>query len=209
MPLEDLDLEFEDEDDQKKRKAEAVHVDLDIEFGASPDKPVSSSVSPPIEKVAPATSQQVQPKALAPANPPVVKNEEVQAPTAAIKKLDDVRAKMAQAKAQVAKSASTTQSAASATTAGANALQLAPANDELNLAQWVQLVEDTKFEASVQVAVAQEKSVFMAEILSDAKLLQHQMQQLIIRINTKHPDLRPELVAMQKALADFLAKKRK
>ena len=200
MPLEDLDLEFEDEDELKKKKAEAVHVDLDLEFGASPEKPAAVA-SPQPEKVAPAAAQPAQAK-----NPaPSAKSEDVQPGSASVKKLDDVRAKMAQAKAQVAKTAGNTQPAVS----GANALQLAPAGEDMNLAQLVQLVEDTKFEASVQVAVAQEKSVFMAEMLSDAKLLQHQVQQLIVRMNTKHPDLKPELMAVQKALADFLAKKRK
>lgn len=206
MPLEDLDLEFEDEDELKKKKAEAVHVDLDLEFGASPEKPAAVA-SPQPEKVAPAAAQPAQAKTPAPAAAPApeAKSEDVQPGSASVKKLDDVRAKMAQAKAQVAKTAGNTQPAVS----GANALQLAPVGEDMNLAQLVQLVEDTKFEASVQVAVAQEKSVFMAEMLSDAKLLQHQVQQLIVRMNTKHPDLKPELMAVQKALADFLAKKRK
>ncbi|MFP5490100.1 MAG: hypothetical protein ACLGG0_01265 [Bacteriovoracia bacterium] len=205
MPLEDLDLEFEDEDELKKKKAEAVHVDLDLEFGAAPEKPAPAVTSPQPEKVAAVAAQPVQAKTPAPAAAPEAKAEEVQPGSASVKKLDDVRAKMAQAKAQVAKTAGNTQPAVS----GANALQLAPAGEDMNLAQLVQLVEDTKFEASVQVAVAQEKSVFMAEMLSDAKLLQHQVQQLIVRMNTKHPDLKPELMAVQKALADFLAKKRK
>lgn len=205
MPLEDLDLEFEDEDELKKKKAEAVHVDLDLEFGAAPEKPAPAVTSPQPEKVAAVAAQPAQAKTPAPAAAPEAKAEEVQPGSASVKKLDDVRAKMAQAKAQVAKTAGNTQPAVS----GANALQLAPAGEDMNLAQLVQLVEDTKFEASVQVAVAQEKSVFMAEMLSDAKLLQHQVQQLIVRMNTKHPDLKPELMAVQKALADFLAKKRK
>jgi hypothetical protein len=49
----------------------------------------------------------------------------------------------------------------------------------------------------------------MAEVLSDAKLMQHQVQQLLMRLNQKNPALKPELMAIQKALADFLAKKRK
>lgn len=206
MPLEDLDLEFEDEDELKKKKAEAVHVDLDLEFGAAPEKPAPVAPSPQVEKVASATAQPAQPKTPAPAPVAEAKTEDVQPGSASVKKLDEVRAKMAQAKAQVAKP---NVAASRLSVAGANALEMAPATEDMNLAQLVQLVEDTKFEASVQVAVAQEKSVFMAEMLSDAKLLQHQVQQLIVRMNTKHPDLKPELMAVQKALADFLAKKRK
>ncbi len=200
MALEDLDLEFEDEEEQKKKRNEAVHVDVDLEFGASPEKPQAAPV-------------QAAPSADSSAPKPAPSGAGAQ-----VKKIEEVRAKMAQTRAaatnpvaaQTVTAVSSPGAAGKPVVAGATALQLAPAMPEgENLAQLYQLVEDTKFEARVQVAVAQEKGEFMAEVLSDAKLLQHQVQQLLLRMNTKHPDLKPELMAIQKALADFLAKKRK
>ncbi len=196
MPLEDLDLEFEDEEEQKKKRNESLHDTVDLEFGAAPEKAAASSIAPKPAAVAAGDSS--VPKA---------------APTvggAQVKKIEEVRAKMAQAKAPGQSAPVSSAPAAQRTvTNGSSALQLAPEPGEVNLAQLYQMMEDTKFEARVQVAVAQEKGEFMAEVLSDAKLMQHQVQQLLMRMNQKNPALKPELMAIQKALADFLAKKRK
>jgi len=196
MPLEDLDLEFEDEEEQKRKRSETLNDTVDLEFGASPEKPAAPSIAPKPAAVAAADSS--GPKA---------------APSAAgaqVKKIEEVRAKIAQAKNPTGAPAQpSTAPAARAVTNGSSALQLAPEPGDVNLAQLYQMMEDTKFEARVQVAVAQEKGEFMAEVLSDAKLMQHQVQQLLMRLNQKNPALKPELMAIQKALADFLAKKRK
>ena len=192
MPLEDLDLEFEDEEEQKRKRNESLHDAVDLEFGAAPEKPAPSSVASKPAAVAAADSS--GPKAVA-----------------QVKKIEEVRAKMAQAKNPTGApiQAPSAAPAARAVTNGSSALQLAPEPGDVNLAQLYQMMEDTKFEARVQVAVAQEKGEFMAEVLSDAKLMQHQVQQLLQRLNQKNPALKPELMAIQKALADFLAKKRK
>jgi len=208
MAFDDLDLEFEDEEEQKKKKNDAVAVDVDLEFGAHAET---------------AAKAPERPKAAAPQEPatapPPSKLDEMEPGTASVKRLDEVRAKMAQAKGSVSAparpaAAASEKKAAPASLSGAavqgsSALQLTPEHSELDLAQWMKLVEDTRFEARVQVAVAQEKGEYMAEVLSDAKLMQHQVQNLIMRINQKHPDVKAELVAIQKALADFVAKKRK
>jgi hypothetical protein len=41
------------------------------------------------------------------------------------------------------------------------------------------------------------------------KLLEHQIGQLLVRINAKHPDMKNEVLMIKKILADFTAKKRK
>lgn len=195
MPLEDLDLEFEDEEEQKRKRNDSLHDTVDLEFGAAPEKPAAPSIA-------------AKPAAVAAADSSVPKA----APSAAgaqVKKIEEVRAKIAQAKNPGAAPTQSTAPAARALTNGSSALQLAPEPGDVNLAQLYQMMEDTKFEARVQVAVAQEKGEFMAEVLSDAKLMQHQVQQLLMRLNQKNPALKPELMAIQKALADFLAKKRK
>ncbi len=207
MPLEDLDLEFEDEEELKKKKsAETVQVDVDLEFGAN-EKPVPAP-SAAVEKAAPAVVETTAPKVEKSQTDPSIK---VAQPAAGgqVKKLDEMRAKIAQAKGQAPAKPAAAASATTPAISGANALQMSADIEGLNLAQLTQMIEDTKFDAQVQVAVAEQKAVFMAEILSDAKLLQHQIQQLLVRLNKKHADNKPELMAIQKALADFLEKKRK
>ncbi len=207
MPLEDLDLEFEDEEELKKKKsAETVQVDVDLEFGAT-EKPAPAP-SAAVEKAAPAAVETAAPKVEKSQTDPSIK---VAQPAAGgqVKKLDEMRAKIAQAKGQAPTKPAASVASAAPVISGANALQLSAEIEGLNLAQLTQMIEDTKFDAQVQVAVAEQKAVFMAEILSDAKLLQHQIQQLLVRLNKKHADNKPELMAIQKALADFLEKKRK
>jgi hypothetical protein len=49
----------------------------------------------------------------------------------------------------------------------------------------------------------------LSELLSDVKLMDHQINQLLVRINAKHPDMKQEALMIKKILADFTAKKRK
>ncbi len=70
-------------------------------------------------------------------------------------------------------------------------------------------VRKVEFQAEVKVAVAEYKTELLSELLSDTKLMQHQVEQLLIRINAKHPDLKQEVLLIKKILADFSGKKRK
>lgn len=202
MPLEDLDLVFEDEEDQKKKKSDIVHSDVDLEFGAS--EVVKPQPSAPVKpQTAPASAPaQAAPAAAAPA--PVDVAEDVQPGSASVRRLEEVRAKLNAKTAQPAP-AQKTHTAIH----GATALKLTPGSEDDALAEMQRQLEETKFESRVQVAVMQEKMEFITDVLSDAKLMQHQMAQLLARMNQKHPDLKPELLALQKLLADFIAKKRK
>ncbi len=205
MPLEDLDLVFEDEEELKK-KSDTLQDDVVLEFGtgifekpaalqtpqasAPPPQPAAAPTGAQVARAAPSSAQLTNPDASQPN----------------VKRLEEVRAKMAQNKSAPAAQASA--QVARPATNGSSALQLNHENDP-NLAQLVDLIESTKFEARVEVAVAQQMSTYMAEMLSDAKLMQHQVQQLLMRLNQKNAANKPELVAIQKALADFINKKRK
>ncbi len=208
MPLEDLDLEFEDEEELKK-KSDTLQDDVVLEFGTGIfEKPAAlqtpqAAASAPAQAAAAPSGAQV-PKA-APAAATQQTNPDASQPN--VKRLEEVRAKMAQTKAAPVKPG-TASAASLPVTNGSSALQLSAENDP-NLAQLVDLIETTKFEARVEVAVAQQMSTYMAEMLSDAKLMQHQVQQLLMRLNQKNAANKPELVAIQKALADFINKKRK
>lgn len=210
MPLEDLDLEFEDEEELKK-KSDTLQEDVVLEFGTGIfEKPQNiqtpqAAPSAPVQAAAPAGAQVSK---AAPATAPsaaALSNPDASQPN--VKRLEEVRAKMAQNKTAPTKPGAAPTASVPATN-GSSALQMQMESDP-NLAQLVDLIETTKFEARVEVAVAQQMSTYMAEMLSDAKLLQHQVQQLLMRLNQKNAANKPELVAIQKALADFINKKRK
>lgn len=207
MPLEDLDLVFEDEEELKK-KSDTLQDDVVLEFGTGIyEKPAGLQTpqavpSAPVQAAAPAGAQ--APKAV-PSAATKLSNPDASQPN--VKRLEEVRAKMAQNKGAPVKPGAAPTGPAPVTN-GSSALQLSPDQDP-NLAQLVDLIETTKFEARVEVAVAQQMSTYMAEMLSDAKLMQHQVQQLLMRLNQKNAANKPELVAIQKALADFINKKRK
>lgn len=218
MPLEDLDLEFEDEEDLKqKRNNEMVHQDVDLEFGASPavaPKAASAPAAPKLVSEKTEKTQIIPPVGKVSSGPtPTARSTPQSAPSpqGQVKRLDEARAALKKPASSVPPSAAARPSAASSMTNGSSALDLNLDSDfeQLGLAQLTADLENTKFEAKVQVAVAEFKTEILADVLSDVKLLDHQVHQLLVRINQKHPDLKPEVMALKKLLADFAAKKRK
>jgi hypothetical protein len=193
MALDDLDLEFEDEEEAKKKKSEAVQQDVDLEFHVQDSNPKPRPTRPP------GAPQPAAPAAARPGTP---------APGAQVRKIDEARA-----------AASGNRSSGSAPVAGANALKVQPGVSQpipegydLASEEIVALRERTRkaeFDAEVKVQVAEFKTELLSELLSDIKLMDHQINQLLVRINAKHPDLKQEALMIKKILADFTAKKRK
>ena len=197
MAFDDLELEFEDEDESKKKKSDAVHEDVDVEFHAS-ETPKMAPQRAPVK--APQTSPGI-PK--------------IQSKIAEVKKLVEARPTSSTAPvSRPTKVSSMSQSQPSIQ--GANALASNALKEdnvlELESSQVVQLREQVRkveFEAEVKVAVAEFKAEILGEMLGDMKLLEHQIGQLLARINAKHPDVKQEALMIKKLLADFTAKKRK
>jgi hypothetical protein len=197
MPLEDLDLEFEDEEEAKRRKKEAVDVDVDLEFhtpeGVKPrPSPQNSSPSGGVSKPASVGSSPPSPK-----------------PMAEVRKIQEARG-----------SSTTTTPTMTQTRPIATSRPLVSGSSALKEDQVLdvdaQLVVDlqeqmkkVEFEAQVKVAVAEFKTDYLTEVMSDVKLVDHQISQLLARINAKHPDVKNEVLMIKKILADFIAKKRK
>ena len=197
MAFDDLDLEFEDEEEQnKKKKSEAIHVDGDLEFHtpegvkakpAQPQKPIGAGTAPGIPR------------------PALGKPAEV-------RKIDEARAAQAQSRPQASPAprpagAPQTQPRV----VGSSALQQEAAYD-LDSQQVVEMREQMRkvqLDAEVKVQVAEFKTEYLTEMLSDMKLASHQIEQLLVRINAKHPDMKNEVLMIKKILADFTAKKRK
>ena len=185
MALDDLDLEFEDEDEMKKKKNDAVHQDVDLEFQMQDSGVKPRPTRPP---GAPAAPQ----------------------PMGQVKKLDDARA--AQQLGRPAAQGSQAPRSAGATALKAQSHQVVEGQYDLESEEIVQLREKARkaeFDADVRVSVAEFKTDILSELLGDMKLMDHQVNQLLVRINAKHPDLKQEVLMIKKILADFTAKKRK
>lgn len=63
-------------------------------------------------------------------------------------------------------------------------------------------------DAELRAQVAEAKTELVAMFASDAKLLEHQMNQMIKQMYAKNPELKPFLLKMKKLLADHADVKR-
>lgn len=197
MAFDDLDLEFEDEEETKKKKNEAVHVDVDLEFN-SPEGGKARAPQPPARPAAPAGTAPNIPR------PPTAQQP------GTVRKIEDARAAQAQARPGTP-AAQPRPASAQPRAVGTSAIKEESAYD-LESQQIVEMREQMRrveLEADVRVAVAEFKVELLSEMLSDMKLMEHQIGQLLARINAKHPDIKNEALMIKKILADFTAKKRK
>ncbi len=211
MALDDLDLEFEDEEESKRKKNEALQPDVDLEFhvpeSVARSKPTRPGGSIPTPTHA---AQTVQANAQGQVPP---------RPVAEVKKLDDARTQQMKRPPGAGAAAAAPRPMTDTSVprvAGANALKpgmsLPSDLDELESTEVVELrerVQKVEFEAEVKVKVAEFKAEFIGEMLGDMKLMEHQVNQLLVRINAKHPDLKQEVLMIKKILADYTTKKRK
>jgi hypothetical protein len=187
MAFDDLDLEFEDEDEAKKKKSDAVPVDVDLEFH-TPEGGTRSRI------VASRPAEQV------PGQKPTAPNG------GQVKNINEARV----AQAGVKRVPPQMPQAAQSRVAGSNALK--EDHYELEGQEVIALREQMKkvaFDSEVKVAVAEFKTEYLSEMMSDMKLMEHQINQMLVRINAKHPDMKQEALMIKKLLADFTAKKRK
>jgi hypothetical protein len=186
MALDDLDLEFEDEEEVKKKKGDALHQDVDLEFQLQENE---------------------KPRPVRPGAPPQPPHGMGQ-----VKKIDEARAAQPLKRPPLSGQSAPRPGEASAPRAvGANALK-AEGDYDLESEEIVQLRERARkaeFDAEVKVQVAEFKVEILSEMLGDMKLMDHQINQLLVRINAKHPDMKQEVLMIKKILADFTAKKRK
>lgn len=203
MAFDDLDLEFEDEEETKKKKNEAVHVDVDLEFN-SPEGGRPRTPQPPARPAQAAAGT-------APNIPRPPTAGQPQQP-GTVRKIEDARAAQAQAQARPGTPAAQARPASAQPRAvGTSAIKEESAYD-LESQQIVEMREQMRrieIEADVRVAVAEFKVEILSEMLSDMKLMEHHIGQLLARINAKHPDIKNEALMIKKILADFTAKKRK
>lgn len=195
MPFDDLNLEFEDEEEAlRKKKAETLTVDVDLEFQA-PD--VGAKPRPATRPAPPPGAEPVSRPA--PARPP----------GAEVRKIDEARANATQSRPVPRPAAPVAPVARSPQVSGAHALDSSYDLESESIVQMREEMKRVQIESEVKVGIAEFKAEFLSEMLSDMKLLDHQINQLLVRINAKHPDMKQEVLMIKKLLADFNAKKRK
>jgi len=199
MPFDDLNLEFEDEEEAaRKKKAETLQQDVDLEFHA----PDTASKPRPAARPAPQGAE------------PVARPAPPKSPGAEVRQINEARPGT---QPQVRRPLPPGQAAAAAPVArpsqpivsGANALDVGYDMESESVVQMREEMKRVQIESEVKVGVAEFKTEFLSEMLSDMKLLDHQINQLLVRINAKHPDMKQEVLMIKKLLADFNAKKRK
>ncbi len=200
MAFDDLDLEFEDEDDAKKKKSEAVHVDVDLEFN-SPEGGKPRPTQPPARPASAGTAINI------PRIPPSAGQPQQQA---TVRKIEDARAAQTQVRPGTP-SGQSRPGALQPRAVGSSAIKEDRAYDpELQpMVEMREQMRKVEFDAEVRVLVAEFKTEILSEVLGDMKLVEHHIGQLLSRINTKHPDMKNEVLMIKKILADFTAKKRK
>jgi hypothetical protein len=173
--------------ESKKKKKEAVDVDVDLEFH-TPD----SSKPRPIRPSSPATSPSIPQTNSAPAE---------------IRKIDEARASIQPIKRPPSQPLPATAPKVSGTSAMKEEASFDfESNQVVELREHMRKIE---LESQVKVAVAEFKTEYLSEMLSDIKLMEHQIGQLLLRINAKHPEMKNEVLMIKKILADFTAKKRR
>ena len=194
MALDDLDLEFEDEEEVKSKKSDAIKQIVDLEFSSQEEVNLLTQI-PNAHSHAGSSQPMVQ-----------------------VKKIDDARASNALAKRRLGTPQSTarlTSVSSSPYAIGATALNSASMQKghyDLESDEIIELREralKAEFDADVRVQVAEFKTSIISELLSDMKLMDHQVNQLLVRIYAKHPDIKQEVLMIKKILADYTTKKRK
>jgi hypothetical protein len=195
VAIEDLDLEFED--DTEIEKSDAIEVDGDLDFSAHAQKK-SSAQAQPARKAAPR-----------PASKPQVSSQA---------KVQDI----AQARANKPTSTSTqprpTSTQSRPTTQVADPQFSNDSNEDYayeldslrsEISELKEMMSEVKNSSDVKVAVAEAKSEFLIQYISDAKLLDHQVNQMLSRIHKKVPALKNDVLSIKKYLTDFMNKTKK
>jgi hypothetical protein len=192
MALDDLNLEFEDEEEVKRKKNDAVQVDVDLEF----HNPLGDKSRTGMDR--PEPKAQGAPVKPAVGGPQIARTTAPGVPASNVKSINDARP---QSQVGAVKrpaipgvpsptSSKPATSSAAPRVSGSSALQ--PEHDSFVDQELVEAREQLKkveFESAVKVSVAEFKTELLSELNGDVKLLEHQINQLLIRINAKHPDL--------------------
>lgn len=184
MAIEDLDLEFED--DEEKGKGDAVNVDIDLSFAASNE---NKNSTPNGGRVKPVTK--TQPKQNTRVDLKIVEG---------VDENFDLGDSSAPTKGKNNKSSTASNRQK---TSGAlddiKKLQLEVENLKLQ-------IKHTQDNADLKLAVAQAEKNYLIEYVSNAKVLDVQITQILLRMNSKAPIIKQDAQAVKKLLNEFVQK---
>lgn len=223
MAIEDLDLEFEEED--LEEKSDALEVDVDLSFSASNEssnvtagnksagKPVSNisalDETNPNIKLPP--KQQPRAQAPTPQRKPTQQSQEKVRAQGQPGKVQNIAEQRAKAQNQAQPQTQTQARVQSQQIPTANAsfneeygLELQQLRDEI--AELKSQIGAIQSQADVKVAVAEAKSEFVIDYVTDAKLVDHQVNQVLQRIHKRVPGLKNEVLSIKKTMTEFVEK---
>lgn len=186
MAIEDLDLEFEDEGEVSG--TEALDVSDDLSFSANEE-------------------DEAAPKRSAPKKRPQPRSQEPQEDSE--ENITDIGQARARTRSTTNNDSrqpipkSNNHANGQSRGMGSNG-DLEDLKEEIAiLRQQMQAIEH---QADVRVAVAEAEKEYLIEYVSNAKLLDHQVTQVLGRINKKVPQLATEVKMVRKYMQDFLSK---
>lgn len=211
MALSDLDLEFEEEGE---KSSGIIDIGEELNFNAAPTpktgatKPVPKAPAQPIQKTQVKQPERqvshldkTNPNLTIPKNlnqassvEPSFNAQKIQ--ESKIRNLDEHRQRV-ERKPELQTQTSTKQ-------------DFATADEVLFLRNEIENLKkemaDVKLDSEVRARVAEEKAKFMIESVTEAKMMNYQVTQILQRMNAKSPDLKNEVLMVKKLLDDFLKK---
>ncbi|MFT6633022.1 MAG: hypothetical protein ACJAS4_002991 [Bacteriovoracaceae bacterium] len=216
MAVEDLDLEFEEEE---KSGGDAVNIDIDLSFSASPEGEIAGAIKgtrvKPTAKKAPIKGAQVhnagQLKMVEdddlltldlgknePAGGPIQNNRPKdnieRAQSAPISNHDRTRTQTRNTQARPAGNP----------TSPSSGQEVQFLQQQINqLQQQLSFVEEN---ANIKLAVAEAEKNYLVEYMSNAKVLDIQITQILLKMNIKAPALKAESQSIKKLINEFLRK---
>jgi hypothetical protein len=185
MAIEDLDLEFED--DEEVSGTEALDVDVDLSFSANEEEEAAAQGRPTPRK---------RPK-------PRTENSEEDSPIAE-ENISDIGQARARSRVNPRPAKPNVDNRANGSNTGGGSGDINDLRHEIAiLKQQMQAIEH---QADVRVAVAEAEKDYLIEYVSNAKVLDHQVTQVLGRINKKVPQLATEVKMIKKYMNEFLSK---
>lgn len=199
MALEELDLEFEDEKEPKK--GDALEVDVDLSFSASGVFPnqaaTQNSSTQNLENTFTEESEELTDPSM---HIPFYGDEPSE-----VVSMEEARKKAMQIVAPKAPLASE-----AVRTKVKEVVPQDHSEDILALRKELSALKEElvslKHEAQVKVALANARVEYISENLSNAKVLDYQVTQILQRIHAKAPQLKAEVLTIKKFIGEFVKK---
>ena len=219
MAIEDLDLEFEEEEEDKGDGSIDQGVELDFSAGGDEDTPASSGAE--VSSIEKARAQKRAASAAESSSAPNGKRKEARrrppppgkkrpaASPAAKIDIDALSTQVTQAVtqqvvAQVTEQVTTTIS----NQLGAKIEALQQQIQQVSLSAGGGSGGDVKRlnEADLKIAIAENETEFLVDYISEAKVLEHKINQVLLKIHAKNPAFQKEILAVKKMLKEHTDK---